>query len=185
MPVTIGGSPTHVLIVHVVVVLLPASVVAALILVAVPASRRAYGLLTLAVGFVACMAIPFAFLSGSGLRARLPPSPLIAAHVALAHELLPIAAAFGLALAAFVGVDLLRRVRRERLNEVESRIVAAAPGLDRYAQAHTLDGAQRATAVLLVLLAVATGVQVYRVGDAGAKAAWSGRLSSIHNPAGP
>jgi hypothetical protein len=37
MPVTIDGSPTHVLIVHAVVVLLPVAVLASIILVAVPA----------------------------------------------------------------------------------------------------------------------------------------------------
>ena len=74
MPVTIDGSPTHVLIVHLVVVLLPISVLAALVLVAVPATRRAFALLTLVVAFIACVAIPFAFLSGSKLEASLPPS---------------------------------------------------------------------------------------------------------------
>src|ERR1700678_3762122 len=103
MPVTINGSPTHVLIVHVVVVLLPAAVIASLILVAVPATRRAFSLLTLLVAFIACVAIPFAFLSGSKLEARLPPNSLIDKHVQLAHELLPLAALFGVALALFVG----------------------------------------------------------------------------------
>jgi predicted membrane protein DUF2231 len=178
LPVTINGSPTHVLIVHVVVVLLPLSVLAALILVAVPAARRAFSLITLLVAFVACVAIPFAFLSGSALRRRLPGSPLIAKHVQLAHQLLPIAAVFGLALAAFVVIDLLRRERGGRLNELERRAVDAAPSVKEYAQAHPLVGAHRTAAVLVVVLAIATGVQVYRVGDAGAKAAWSGRLSS-------
>jgi hypothetical protein len=41
MPVLINGSPTHALIVHAVVVLLPLSVLAALVLVVIPASRRA------------------------------------------------------------------------------------------------------------------------------------------------
>jgi hypothetical protein len=178
LPVTIDGSPTHVLIVHVVVVLLPLSVLAALLLVAIPAARRAYSLITLVVAFIACAAIPFAFLSGSALRARLPSTPLIARHVQLAHQLLPIAAAFGLALAAFVVVDALQRETNGRLNEFERRAFDAAPVLRRYAQTHRLLGAHRAAAALVVVLALATGVQVYRVGDAGAKAAWSGRLSA-------
>jgi hypothetical protein len=178
VPVTIHGSPTHVLIVHVVVVLLPISVLAALLLVAVPAARRAYSLLTLVVAFIACVAIPFAFLSGSQLRARLPRTPLISRHVQLAHQLLPLAAAFGVALAAFVVVDALRRAHAGQLNAVESRVVDAVPTLRQYAETHRLTGAHRVAAVLVVVLAVATGVQVYRVGDAGAKAAWAGRLSS-------
>jgi len=182
MPATIHGSPTHVLIVHVVVVLLPMSVLAALVLVAVPAARRAYSLLTLIVAFIACVAIPFAFRSGSELRARLPRTPLIARHVQLAHQLLPIAAAFGVALAAFVVLDALRRAHSGQLNVFEGRVVDAAPTLRRYAETHRLTGAHRTAAALVVVLAVATGVQVYRVGDAGAKAAWAGRLSNSAPP---
>ncbi len=182
MPVTIHGSPTHVLIVHVVVVLLPVSVLAALLLVAVPATRRAYGLLTLVVAFIACAAVPFAFLSGSALRARLPRTPLIAKHVQLAHQLLPLAAAFGIALAAFFVVDALRRAHAGQLNVFESRVVDATPNVRRYAETHRLTGAHRVAGVLVVVLAVATGVQVYRVGDAGAKAAWAGRLSNSATP---
>ncbi|MCW2497917.1 DUF2231 domain-containing protein [Jatrophihabitans sp.] len=183
MPVTIDGSPTHVLIVHLVVVLLPAAVLGALLLVAVPATRRAFSLLTLLVGFVACVAIPFAFLSGSSLRGRVPNSPLVDRHVSLAHQLLPIAAVFGLVLAAFVAVDLLRRLRSDRLNDVERRLTALAPNIEHYARTRRLSGAYRVTATLLVLLALATGVQVYRVGAAGAKASWSGRLSASQHAA--
>jgi hypothetical protein len=178
VPVTIDGSPTHVLIVHLVVVLLPAAVLGALLLVVVPTARRGFSLFTLVVGFLACVAIPFAFLSGSALRSRLPASALIARHVSLAHELLPLAAVFGLALASFVVVDLLGRTRNGKLNSVEQRFVAFAPGVASYANAHPLTGLRRMTATLLVVLAIATGIQVYRVGDAGAKAAWSGRLTA-------
>jgi len=132
----------------------------------------------LLVGFVACVAIPFAFLSGSALRSRVPDSPLINRHITLAHELLPLAAVFGLALAAFVFIDMLRRGRSGELNQVEERIAARQPRLIDYARRHQLSGARAVSATLLVVLAIATGVQVYRVGDAGAKAAWQGRLSA-------
>lgn len=177
MPVTIDGSPTHVLIVHVVVVLLPTAVIAALILVAVPATRRAFSLLTLLVGFIACVAIPFAFLSGSKLQRRLPPSSLIHKHVQLAHELLPLAAMFGVALALFVAVDLIRRGGSGKLNDVERRFMPSPPGRSASMPKQGLTTAHRLSAAALVVLAVLTGIQVYRVGDAGAKAAWSGRLS--------
>lgn len=185
MPVTINGSPTHALIVHLVVVLLPLAVIGAVLLVVVPSLRRGYSLLTLLVGFIACAAIPFAFLTGSQLRGRVPASALIATHVSLAHQLLPLAALFGLALAAFVVVDLLRRARSEQLNDLERRLVRARPGITHYARSHRMNGLHRVTATLLLLLSVATGIQVYRVGDAGAKATWSGRLSSTKSPGVP
>ena len=64
MPATINGSPTHVLIVHAVAVLLPLSILAALVLVCVPATRRAFALVTVGLAFVGCVAVPLAFLSG-------------------------------------------------------------------------------------------------------------------------
>lgn len=176
MPVTIGGSPTHVLIVHVVVVLLPLSVLAAIVLVGVPSTRRAFAVLGLIIAFVGCVAIPFAFLSGSALERRIGSSQLIDTHVALAHELLPLAAAFGLAFAAFVAVDVLRRARDGRLNDLERRVVDASPAVRNYAMSHRLTAAHLATATVLAILAILTGIQVYRVGDAGARAAWSERL---------
>jgi hypothetical protein len=181
MPVTIGGAPTHVLIVHVIVVLLPVSVLASLLLVAVPATRKAFSLLTLLVGLVACVAIPLAFLSGSRLEARVPPSPLITRHVHLAHELLPIAAVFGVVLAAFVAVDVAARRRAGQLNQLEHRLIPAGPAAP--AGRATLGWAGRVVAAVLVVMAVATGIQVYRVGEAGAKAAWSGRLAQHSAPA--
>lgn len=53
MPAVINGSPTHVLIVHAVVVLPPLCVAASLVLDFVPASRRAVALIALLVTFVA------------------------------------------------------------------------------------------------------------------------------------
>jgi hypothetical protein len=179
MPVTIDGSPTHVLIVHLVVVLLPVSVLGALVLVFIPATRRAFSLLTLVVAFVACVAIPFAFLSGSKLEARLPPSELIHRHVTLAHELLPLAAVFGVALAVFVFADMARRADTGRLNDLERRFISHGNVhrvSSRYATTY------RVSLALVVVLAVLTGVQVYRVGDAGAKAAWSGRVGHAAPP---
>lgn len=181
MPVTIDGAPTHVLIVHFVVVLLPIAILGALVLVAFPSTRRAFSLLTLVIGFLACIAIPLAFLSGSALRYHLPDSPLIARHVTLAHELLPLAAVFGLVLAAFVVLDVLLRTRSDNINDVERRLTRR-PQLQEYARSKRLGRLHRATATLLVILALATGIQVYRVGDAGAKASWSGRLTTGQHP---
>jgi hypothetical protein len=177
VPATINGSPTHVLIVHVVAVILPISILAALALVAIPATRRAFALVTVAFGFVGCAAVPLAFLSGKALRARLPDSPLIDHHVQLAHQLLPVAALFGLSLAAFVGVDLLRRFRKDDINRVETAALTRLPAVRDYSRRHRLLALHRITASVLVVMAVVTGVAVVRAGDSGAKAAWHDRLA--------
>lgn len=176
MPALINGSPTHALIVHAVVVLLPMSVLAALVLVFVPSSRRAFSLVSVVIAFLACLAVPLAFQSGSELRRRILPSPLISHHVALAHQLLPVAAVFGLSLAAFVVVDVMRRAQAEELNRVESALMARFS--HRRQQRNGLLVLARATAVLLVVMSLATVVEVVRVGDSGAKAVWAGRLNN-------
>jgi hypothetical protein len=176
MPATINGSPTHVLIVHAVAVLLPLSALAALVLVCVPATRRAFALTTVGVAFVACVCVPLAFFSGSALRHRLPDSALIDRHVALAHQLLPVAAVFGLSLAAFVAVDLLRRFRKGDVNRVESAALVRFPSIRDYSRRHRLMALHRGAAALLIVMSVATAVAVVRAGDSGAKAAWHGRL---------
>ncbi|MGF7235323.1 MAG: DUF2231 domain-containing protein [Frankia sp.] len=181
MPALLNGSPTHPLIVHAVAVLLPLAVLGALALVFVPATRRAYGALTLLVGFVACLAVPLAFASGGGLEDRVPPSPLIARHVHLAHQLLPVAAVFGVLLALFVFLDIARREGRGELNRVEAAVMARVAGgahSRRRPSDRTRTGRlQQGAATLLVLASLATAVAVVRTGDSGSKAAWHGRLA--------
>jgi hypothetical protein len=112
------------------------------------------------------------------LRRRVPPSPLIDRHVALAHDLLPLAAAFGLALAVFVAIDLIARAGDGSLNRVEASAATRWPQLLRQGRTRDLRVATRVSAGLLVVLSVLTAIQVVRVGDAGAKAAWSNRVSN-------
>jgi hypothetical protein len=184
MAATINGSPTHVLIVHAVAVLLPLSLLAALMLVFVPATRRAFGLATVGVGFIGCIAVPLAFLSGGKLRGLVPPSPLIDHHVALAHQLLPVAAAFGVVLAGFVLVDVMLRARADRLNVIEGGAVDRFFPRWRTATGSGLAALHRSTAVLLVVISILTGIAVVRAGDSGAKAAWNGRLSTAADHCG-
>lgn len=178
MPATINGAPTHVLVVHVVAVLLPLSILAALTLVCLPVSRRGFALMSVGLGFVACVAVPLASVSGSALRHRLPPSALVEHHVQLAHELLPAAALFGLSLAGFVVVDLLRRLRRGDVNRLEATVLGWLPTVRDYSRRHRLLALHRLLAAALVVTAVAAGVAVVRAGDSGAKAAWQGRLGT-------
>lgn len=184
MPGFVNGLPTHVLVVHAAVVLLPLSILAALVLVFVPAARKAFGLLTVCVAFVACLAVPLAFASGGDLRGRLPPSSLIDQHVKAAHVLAVAAAIFGLALTAFVAVDLVGRAAAGELNRVEAAAFSRLRGGGQHATRRAVGRLRLATAVLLVLTSVATGVAVTRAGDTGARAAWHGRLAAT-SPAPP
>jgi hypothetical protein len=178
MPSFINGAPTHILIVHVVAVLLPVAVLAALVLVLVPVARRAFGLLSVAVAFVACLAVPLAFASGGDLRDRLAPTALISHHVDAAHQLLPVAAVFGVALAGFVAIDIAVRATEGQLNRFESVAVPRVSRGKGLSSSRNLSGQRRGVAVLLVVASVTTAGAVVRAGDSGAKAAWDGRVAA-------
>jgi hypothetical protein len=163
----IGGLPAHVLLIHVVIVLLPLAA-GMLVLSAVwPAARAKLGFLTPAVALVALIMVPITTNAGEYLQKHLAgnfgQSPAIRHHAALGHDLWP------WAVGIFVMAAVVWVVGRRY--DLDWR---TAPAGDR----------SRAipvwlTAVLAVLaIAVAVGgvVQLYRIGDSGAKTVWGGTL---------
>lgn len=163
----INGLPLHPLVVHAVVVLLPLGVVGTIALAVRPAWRKAYGWLVVVATGVGVALIPVATSSGEDLEKRVgDPGD----HAELGDQLLWIALPMLLLAAALVYLD--RRASRRATAE------GAAEGA---AGQHTADTTARAAtwvAVLAVVASVATGVQVYRVGDSGARAAWGDQVSS-------
>lgn len=166
MPAFVAGLPLHVLVVHAVVVLVPLAVLATCTVALWPAARRRYGWLAVALTALATIAVPIATSSGEALRARLPRSPLIARHAELGDQLLIFVAPLLAAVAALMMLEeYRRRVRRSdgpgAMTELASRLA----------------GRTRPLAVILaavtVALALASTVQVVRIGDAGARAAWA------------
>jgi uncharacterized membrane protein len=170
VPTFISGLPVHVLLVHAVVVLVPLAVLSTVLIALWPAARRRHGWLAVAVTTVATLAIPLTTSSGEGLEAHLPRDPLIAAHTHLGDELLPFVA---LLLAASLALVVLDRYR--------ARVIGPAPAegpgamtVDRKARTPVWTRvAGLALAVVVVLMGVVTMVQVVRIGDSGARAAWS------------
>lgn len=183
MPTRIGGLPAHALLVHLAVVLVP---VAALLVVLSgwwPAARRRLGLATPAAALLALAVVPVTTRAGEWLQQRLPASRLIQRHASLGHGLLPWVA--GLAAVA-VAVSVLDRVAgRRAVTDVQvsgrTRMPAgqhARSGPGRGVAESRRSGPLLAASLLLAVLALvaATGstVQVYRIGDSGAHAVWDG-----------
>ncbi|HET6504369.1 MAG TPA: DUF2231 domain-containing protein [Amycolatopsis sp.] len=164
MPVFISGLPLHVLVVHAVVVLVPLAVVGTATIALWPAARRRYGWLVVGVTAVATLVIPIATSSGDDLRDRLPRTDLIQQHASLADGLLPFVAALLVVVAALVWFD--QRQRREGPGAATTQ--AKVAGVPRKAVSVVLT-------VLTVALAVVSAVQVVRIGDSGAHAAWAGK----------
>ncbi|MFB4298566.1 DUF2231 domain-containing protein [Actinomadura sp. NTSP31] len=155
MPSTLWGLPTHPLVVHLVVFLIPLTVAATLGVALWPRARKVAAPWVLALATAAVISVPMATSSGENLEERVPHSALVERHAELADTLLPLAAAMWLGLAVLTGVGWYTRRRS-----------ATAP---RWAGAVTV-----AAAVLAVGGAAASGVQVVQIGHSGANAVWHG-----------
>ncbi|GAA2999791.1 DUF2231 domain-containing protein [Actinokineospora diospyrosa] len=149
MPEFINGLPVHALVVHAVVVLVPLSVLGAIVIALWPAARRRFGWLVVGFAAVATILTPIATSSGEDLEKRLPESDLIKAHEELGD--LTIWFVLGLLLA------------------VTALMVVSSLPADVWTKPVVI-----VLAVLSIGAGVLAGVHVYRVGDAGARAVWDG-----------
>lgn len=158
-PTQIHGLPAHVLLVHVVVVLVPLT---ALLLVACavwPAVQRRLGVLVPLLALVSLVSVPITTHAGEWLERRVDGGALLERHTELGDELLPWA--IGLFVVA-VGVWWL----------VRAAGASGAPGWVSSVPVRVV------VAVVAAVVSVGAVVQVYRIGDSGAKAAWHDRFSN-------
>ena len=154
----VNGLPTHILLVHAVVVLVPLAALLTVLAAVWPAARRRLGVITPLVALAALIAVPITTEAGEWLLARVHQTPLIAEHVQLGDTMLWFA--IGLFVAALLawGVPTLI-VRRTRQ--------APAPWVGVV------------VAVVAVVLAGAATFQVFRVGEAGSRAVWTGTFCEV------
>lgn len=160
LPATINGLPTHVLLVHAVVVLIPLAAVSTILSAVWPAARRRLGAGTPVTALIALVLVPVTTSAGGWLRDRVPDTALVRRHAELGDQLLPFAACL-FVLAALVWMLDSNTVAAQHLNpksRAAGRTVTAV------------------VAVLAVAASVAVIIQTYRIGDSGAQAAWHGRV---------
>ncbi|RYC03802.1 DUF2231 domain-containing protein [Nocardioides zhouii] len=180
---TFNGLPLHPLIVHGVVVLLPLAIVGTVAIALRPAWRTRYGFLVVGAALAATAMIPVATSSGEALEKRVGDP---GEHAELGDQLLWFAVALLLTSALLVFLQW----RAERVAATSGdftgdtmRDFTAVTGehasgirtLSRtptHTTSRTTSRQLSTVAVLAVIAAVACGVQVYRVGDSGARAAW-------------
>jgi hypothetical protein len=167
MPTFLSGLPVHVLVVHAVVVLVPLSVLGAIVVAAWPRARRRWGWPVLVLTAVAVACVPIATSTGEGLEHNLPSTPAIEAHTRLGDELLPYAAGMLVALLGLLLVELLRQCSETAAKHAGPGSMAAPALSPRLARILAI-----LLAALTVVLAGVTAVQVVRIGDSGARAAW-------------
>jgi hypothetical protein len=182
---TINGLPAHVLLVHALVVLVPLSALLLLLSAFWPAARRTLGLTTGVVAAIVLILVPITTEAGDWLEHHLPRTPLLRVHTHLGDSMLPWA--IGLfVIAATVSVREFLRARRATSVRTSGGPGAATepahanPATD----IHGIGGrtVSIALAALALLVAVGSTVTVYRIGDSGARAAWTGNFSQTAIP---
>ncbi|GCD88548.1 DUF2231 domain-containing protein [Nocardioides sp. LS1] len=144
----INGLPLHPLVVHAVVVLVPLAALGTIALALRPAWRHHYGWLVVGAAALGTVLDPIATSSGEALEKHVGDP---GQHAALGDQLI------------WFLVPLL--------------VLALALVLLDRRRPHATT-ALRAVAVLGVVAALATTVQVYRIGDSGARAAWGDQVSA-------
>ena len=152
---TFNGLPAHILLNHFVVVLGPLTAILAILCALWPAARQRliWLVLLLAVGTLALT--PLTTSAGAWLGARVGTSPALTTHEELGETLIYIVAALVASVALLAAVH----IRQTRGHTVKFAL-------------HSVVG------VLVIVAAVATLVQTYRIGDSGARAAWGNLTSS-------
>lgn len=178
MPDDIMGVPTHALVVHATVVLLPLAALCAVAIALVPALRRRYGLPVGLLTVVAVASIPFAQKSGEKLfdlrSSQFGPEDtreagLMEQHADLAEGLLK----YGVLL--LVGVLIVLAVPMVARRRAGDRVLVGSGGAEPAATTQPTWAKAGAVLGILVTLAgaVLTVIMVVRIGHLGSEAAWT------------
>jgi uncharacterized membrane protein len=165
-----GGLPAHPLFVHLPVVLIPTTVVAAVVFMVKREWFSRYGIALAVVSIVAMSSIFLTMQAGAALRAELnlqgQAAKLISEHSQAAHILAIVYVLFTATLIVTFAAQRISGGMPTGLGIVDS-LLSPKPMLT-------------ALRVLLVLLAIGAGYMCFRTGDLGAKAVWQGRIQAAH-----
>lgn len=149
MPNDFHGLPLHPLVVHATVVIVPLAALTVLLAALWPRFRAWAGPMPTALSLIGLALVPLSTSTGETLERHVAHSALLERHTHLADGLLPWMIGLAVMSAVSYAAHLRGRVRRVH---------------------HSIP---IALAVLTVLAVVGTTVQVVRIGESGAKAAWA------------
>lgn len=160
-PTLINGLPAHVLLVHFVVVLVPLTALALVVCAVWPAWIRRLGVVLPVLALVTLISVPLTTHAGEWLEDHTGSDPLVRRHAELGDSLLPWV--LGL-FAVTVAVWWFGRHTADPSSD--------GAGADRSGTVTQGVPVRVAAIALSLIVAVGSVVQVYRIGDSGAKAAW-------------
>ncbi len=152
---TLNGLPAHILLNHFVVVLAPLTAILAILCALWPAARRRLTWLVLLLAVGTLVLVPLTTSSGGWLATRVDTSSALRTHEDLGETLIYLVAT----LVASVTLLTAVHIRQARGRKVPFALHAAV-------------------GVLVIVTAVATLIQTYRIGESGARAAWGNVTSS-------
>jgi uncharacterized membrane protein len=165
-----NGLPAHPLFVHVPVVLIPTTIVAAVVFVFKREWFSRYGIALAVVSIVAMSSIFITMQAGAALRTALQlqgqAATLISEHSHAAHVLAVVYVLFTATLIVTFAAQRISGGMPTGLRIVD----------DLLSPAWMVTGLRMA----LVLLSIGAGYMCFRTGDLGAKAVWQGRLQAAH-----
>ena len=148
---TVNGLPAHVLLVHAIVVLLPLSALLLVLTAVWPAIRRRLAGPNAILAVLVVLLVPLTTSAGEWLESRVPETATLRAHTELGDS----AIFYALPIAALaVPIWWLQRTSRGTSTAVTGIV-----------------------AVLSLVVGGAGVYGIYRIGDSGAKAAWSSSVS--------
>ena len=151
---TVNGLPAHVLLVHFIVVLAPLTALLAILCAVWPAARRRLVWLVLALAAVTAVLTPLTTTAGEWLEHQVGRTPELHEHAELGDTMGPFSLVLLVAAILLVVVHVLH-ARGKSLNQALTVVMLA----------------------VVVLASVATTVQVYRIGESGAKSAWGNAIA--------
>jgi hypothetical protein len=171
-----GGLPAHPLFVHVPVILIPTTIMAALVLMAKPNLFARYGIALAGVSIAAMASVFVTMQAGAALSHALheqgTEANLISQHSQAAHILAIIYVLFTATLIVTFAAQRISGGMPTGLGIVDRLL---SPG-----------AVFTSLRVLLVVLSIGAGYMTFRVGDLGAKAVWQDRLGAHGGgPGGP
>lgn len=146
---TVNGLPAHVLLVHFIVVLAPLTALLAILCAIWPSARERLVWLVLALSVFVAVLTPITTEAGEWLEHKVGKSPPLHIHSHLGDTMIYFALALVVA-ALLLAVMHVRQHRGMPLTRVVSMVVVA----------------------FVLISSVATMVQVYRIGDSGARVSW-------------
>lgn len=152
---TFQGLPAHILLVHFIVVLAPLTAILAIVCALWPAARRHLTWLVLILAAVNTILTPLTTDAGEWLEHRARGTTLLHTHTELGDTMLYFS--IGLLVAAVLLAFVhLREKREQPLKPLIKWAVVA----------------------VVVIVSVAASVQVYRIGDSGARSAWGDKVTA-------